>query len=129
MEISENKLKEIMNEQLEEFQHFIGIMKKDIESKMQLIGEHYKGIDGKLGSHVEMIASVAEDIRFIKSDVHFIKGELLGRATGAKIPEKKKVLHHDLDHLAGLWSREEAASLDKTLKAQRKVDAISKLRT
>jgi hypothetical protein len=48
---------------------------------------------------------------------------LLERASGAKVPEKKKVLYHDLDHLAGLWSREEAASFDKTLKAQRKVDA------
>lgn len=47
---------------------------------------------------------------------------LLERAT--KGPEKKKrVLYHDLDHLAGLWSREEAASFDKTLKVQRKVDA------
>ncbi len=49
---------------------------------------------------------------------------LLERAVGGKQPEKKKrVLYHDLDHLAGLWSREEAASFDKTLKAQRKVDA------
>lgn len=49
---------------------------------------------------------------------------LLERAVGAKAPEKKKrVLYHDLDHLAGLWSREEAASFDKSLKAQRKVDA------
>ncbi len=43
---------------------------------------------------------------------------------GTKAPEKKKrVLYHDLDHLAGLWSREEAAEFDKNLKTQRKVDA------
>jgi protein involved in temperature-dependent protein secretion len=49
---------------------------------------------------------------------------LLERAVGSKTAEKKKrVLYHDLDHLAGLWSREEAASFDKALKAQRKVDA------
>jgi hypothetical protein len=49
---------------------------------------------------------------------------LLERAVGTKAPEKKKrILYHDLDHLAGLWSREEAASFDKDLKAQRKVDA------
>jgi plasmid stability protein len=47
---------------------------------------------------------------------------LLEQAVGAKAPEKKKVLYHDLDHLAGLWSREEAAAFDKSLKAQRKVD-------
>ena len=49
---------------------------------------------------------------------------ILERAVGTKAAEKKKrVLYHDLDHLAGLWSREEAASFDKTLKAQRKVDS------
>ena len=48
---------------------------------------------------------------------------LLERAVGMKTPAKKKVLYHDLDHLAGLWSREEAASFDKALNAQRKVDA------
>ncbi len=72
MEINENKLKEILNGQRREFLHFIGIMKKDIESKMQLIGRQYEGIDAKLGSHTEMIASVAEDIHVIKSDIHFI---------------------------------------------------------
>jgi DNA polymerase III delta subunit len=51
---------------------------------------------------------------------------LLERAVGTKVPEKKKrVLYHELDHLAGLWSREEAASFDKSLKAQRKVSASS----
>jgi len=49
---------------------------------------------------------------------------LLERAVRTKAPEKKKrVLYHDLDHLAGLWSREEAAEFDRNLKAQRKVNA------
>lgn len=61
-----------MHEQREEFQHFISIMKEDIGSKMQLLGEQYEGFDGKLDSHTGMIASVAEDIRIIKSDIHFI---------------------------------------------------------
>jgi len=48
---------------------------------------------------------------------------LLEQAVSGKIPSKKKqVLYHDLDHLAGLWSREEAAEFDKGIKAQRKVD-------
>jgi hypothetical protein len=48
---------------------------------------------------------------------------LLEQAVGGKAPDKKKrVLYHDLDHLAGLWSREEAAAFDKHLKGQRKVD-------
>jgi len=48
---------------------------------------------------------------------------VLERAATGKSPEKKKrVLHHDLDHLAGLWSREESAAFEKNLRGQRKVD-------
>jgi plasmid stability protein len=47
---------------------------------------------------------------------------LLERAARTKAPDKKKkALHYDLDHLAGLWSREEAAEFDRYLKAQRSV--------
>jgi len=31
--------------------------------------------------------------------------------------------HHDLDHLAGTWSAEEAEAFDKNLKEQRSTDA------
>lgn len=45
-------------------------------------------------------------------------------AVGAKATEKKKRgLHHDLDHLAGTWSKKEAAEFDKTLKVQRKISS------
>lgn len=33
-----------------------------------------------------------------------------------------RVLHHDLDHLAGSWSREEGQAFDKALAAQRRID-------
>jgi hypothetical protein len=48
---------------------------------------------------------------------------VLERAATHKSPEKKKrVLYHDLDHLAGLWSREESAAFERNLRGQRKVD-------
>jgi hypothetical protein len=86
MEITENKLKEILNEQSagfkghvdaqmtrqreefqrhvdaqmvkqrEDFQHFVGIMKEDIDTKMELVGEQY-------GSIKEMIGSLARTCR------------------------------------------------------------------
>lgn len=37
------------------------------------------------------------------------------------IPAKKGVLYHDLDHLAGLWTKEEAVEFDKALAVQRKI--------
>jgi len=41
MEITENKLKEILIEQRNEFQHVVGIFKKNLESQIQLIGEQF----------------------------------------------------------------------------------------
>jgi hypothetical protein len=40
---------------------------------------------------------------------------------GAGVREKgKTLLHHDLDGLIGVWSREEARSFDRALEDQRK---------
>ena len=48
---------------------------------------------------------------------------LLERAVGGKQPEKRKrVLYHDLDHLAGTWSREEAKEFRKTMRMFEKID-------
>lgn len=84
MEINENKLKEIldaqrngfqkhidtqMTKQREEFQHFIGIVKEDFDTKVELIGEQY-------GTIKEMIGAIAEDVQIVKSDIEFVKGSL-----------------------------------------------------
>ncbi len=48
---------------------------------------------------------------------------LLEKATGLRAKgKKKKVLYHDLDHLFGIWTKEEAAAFDKSLKLQREID-------
>ncbi len=69
MEITENKLKEILTDQRKEYEHFMGIMKEDIDSKFQLIGE-------QLSSHTEMISSLLEDMSIVKSDLQIVKSEL-----------------------------------------------------
>ena len=48
---------------------------------------------------------------------------LLEKAVSGKPEQKKRTLYHDLDHLAGIWSREESAEFEKNLKTQRKVDS------
>jgi hypothetical protein len=45
---------------------------------------------------------------------------MLEEASGQQT--KKSELHHDLDHLAGRWSREEAAVFEAALVEQRRVD-------
>lgn len=47
---------------------------------------------------------------------------LLLRATGIAEPTPGEVRHHDLDHLAGSWSADEAAEFDQALAEQRQID-------
>ncbi len=128
MEMSENKLKDIltgqreefqrhvdsrMDKQREEYQRFLGVMKEDFDSKMQLIGEQYHDIKATLGSHTEtlashsemltshseMIGSMMEDIQIIKNDVQFLKGAL-----------KKKVDYEEFESLVNRVSLLESKS-------------------
>ena len=48
---------------------------------------------------------------------------LLEKVSGVKGKEKKKkTLHHDLDHLSGIWTKKEWAAFRKNLGFQRKID-------
>jgi hypothetical protein len=48
---------------------------------------------------------------------------LLEKATGIKAKEKKKkAIHHDLDRLCGIWTKDDAEAFEKTLELQRKID-------
>ena len=48
---------------------------------------------------------------------------LLEQATGVTSGKSSRVgLHHDLDHLSGLWSAKEAERFEKHLAEQRKID-------
>ena len=95
MEITESKLKEILNEQRDGFQlhvdtqmvkqheelqrvvekeqqetrHLFGILKEDFDTKIELIGEQY-------GTIKEMMGAIAEDMQIVKSDVGFMKCSL-----------------------------------------------------
>jgi hypothetical protein len=46
---------------------------------------------------------------------------MLEEAAGQHTSTRRE-LHHDLDHLAGTWSDEEAAAFDAALIEQRRVD-------
>jgi len=47
---------------------------------------------------------------------------LLEKSAGVRTKKSEKVLYHDLDALAGSWSREEAAAFNKAMAKQRIVD-------
>ncbi len=65
----------------------------------------------------EAIQSRARDegLSFNKTVLRMLE-EALGLRRGSE------VLHHDLDHLAGTWSQEEAAEFDAALAEQRRID-------
>jgi hypothetical protein len=47
---------------------------------------------------------------------------LLEESAGGKAKKKEPVRYHDLDHLAGTWTKEEAAAFDKLIAEQRTID-------
>ena len=47
---------------------------------------------------------------------------LLEESLGKKQQKKDKPRYHDLDHLAGSWTKEEAAEFDKFIAEQRTID-------
>jgi len=63
----------------------------------------------------------AEALRESESFQQFLdeRSRSMGRAS---LDEIEAELHHDLDHLAGTWSDEEAAEFDAALAEQRKID-------
>jgi predicted metalloprotease len=47
---------------------------------------------------------------------------LLEKGAGMQRGKQAKSLHHDLDHLAGSWTEQEAAEFDQALAEQRRID-------
>ena len=48
---------------------------------------------------------------------------LLKKAVGGRIKKaSKEIVYHDIDHLSGAWSRDEAQQFERNLKDQRQID-------
>ena len=85
----------------------------------------YKG--GKPFAAVIPIHNADEETLALSTNRKFLKIIERSRARAKKegTREKKKsrqTRHHDLDDLAGSWSKKEAAEFDKSLAAQRTID-------
>jgi hypothetical protein len=64
--------------------------------------------------------AVKEKARREKLSLNRAIVRLLEEATGER--RSKKVVHHDLDHLAGTWSEEEYQQFMAALREQRQID-------
>ena len=77
------------------------------------------------------IRNIPDEIERIVKKEAIVKGlslnkafiSLLEKATGIRTKGKrKKIPYHDLDHLFGVWAKEDETSFNKNLKLQRKID-------
>jgi hypothetical protein len=70
--------------------------------------------DNDFEREVEALQESADFQQFLDE-----RSRSVGRAS---LDEVEAQLHHDLDHLAGTWSDEEAAEFDAALAEQRKIE-------
>ena len=57
-----------------------------------------------------------------KTSVNKAVIELLEESAGAKTKKKAPIRYHDLDHLVGTWTKEEADAFDKIVRSFRTID-------
>ncbi len=75
-----------------------------------------RNIPPELGKRLEQEAS-GHQTSLNKTVLH-----LLMQATGLVRSDRGPARFHDLDHLAGTWTADEAAQFDRSLQAQRRID-------
>ncbi len=70
----------------------------------------------------EVAKTVQQRAKQKRTSVNRAVIELLEESIGGKAKKKEKVRYHDLDHLAGTWTKEEADEFDKIVKSFRTID-------
>lgn len=67
----------------------------------------------------KMVRKEAEKKRVSKSKALI---SILERGAGKRTERREKTLYHDLDHLSGVWTKEEARAFKKNLALQRNIE-------
>jgi plasmid stability protein len=70
----------------------------------------------------EVARTVQQRAKQKKTSVNKAVIELLEESAGSKGKKKAPVRYHDLDHLVGTWTKEEADAFDKIVKSFRTID-------
>ena len=76
MEVNDQKLKQILTEQREEYQRYLGVLTESFESQVKLIAESLVGMQAQLVAIREMVAKNTEDIETIKLELQVIRHDL-----------------------------------------------------
>lgn len=135
MELNEKSLKNILQEQREEFtthvdkkieeqreefQRSVGVIAEDFRHDMAAIGEQYTGIKETLNSHTEMIVSLKEDMEIVKTDVVLLKEDMGTVKTDLADAKKDvEIIKTDIEFIKGGLKKkvdyEEFEALEKRL--------------
>ena len=70
----------------------------------------------------EVARTIQQRAKQKKTSVDKAVIELLEESVGGKEKKKAPVRYHDLDHLAGTWTKEEAAAFEALIAEQRTID-------
>lgn len=93
MEINEKNLKEILKEQREEYQRYLGVVTEDFQSQVKLVAESVLGIQEQLSAIRDMVAKNTEDIEVIRMDLHLIRHDLKEKVDR----DEFKILEHRVE--------------------------------
>ena len=76
MELNDQKLGQILAEQRQEYQRYLGVLGDQFSSQVKLIAESLTGVQQQLSSVREMVAKNTEDLELIKMELRVIRSDL-----------------------------------------------------
>lgn len=76
MEVNEQKLGQILTEQREEYQRYLGVLGEQFSSQVKLVAESLTGVQQQLTGVREMVAKNTEDLELIKMELRVIRNDL-----------------------------------------------------
>ena len=91
MDIQEKKLEEILKNQREEYQRYLGVLAENFGSQLKLIVESLSGTQNQLVALRKMVAKNTEDLEIMRMDLHILKDNLTEKISREefKIIEKR----------------------------------------
>ncbi len=75
MEINDQNLKQILTDQREEYQRYLGVLTESFESQVKLIAESTIGIQQQLVAIRDMVAKNTENIEEITMELHIVRSD------------------------------------------------------
>jgi predicted nucleic acid-binding Zn-ribbon protein len=76
MELTEQRLKKILQEQRLEYQRHLDVVAEDFDSNMKLLGESVSGVQEQLVAIRDMVARNTENIEVIKTTLEIMSHQL-----------------------------------------------------